>query len=649
MATRCAHLFVFALSAFVTLAPASALTIYRVGSSVAPSPDLEMPHEFVYLGDWSSVEAARHGLMNQLTPESGRIRPRTLEAGVNLAPLIEEQGGQIFILEWTGWQPYEEEDRFVWDGDPNTAYLGDGHYLRAVGYGPQMKYYIFDFGGLFRIDRVRIYPREAHRGDRFIERFLIGTNDGNPLKDGTRDLRVIWFFGASLRDTGWDFNVVHDVDENIEPTLDLEIPPQPIRYLYFQAPENRRGIWEIAEFEIYGTGFAHAADYVSNVIDLGSPASIGHISWSGLRDEGAEVEISARAGGDDDPNNYWRNTFRGDEQSRFDKQGVPLTRTTYRQLESIERAGITHDTENWDSWSPPFDFGLGQSDLDTGRAQRYVQIRADFTSNANATGELAYLQFSASIPPAVSEAVAEIVPAIAAAGKIIDFTYKIRPRVIASDGGFDAIAVDTPSRPQSVDEVRVSGQPVAFEVMQIDNGGWRVKIPRMDVQNTGELVEVDFRTEVFNFGTEFRGRLFDSERPHEVPHPVIGGDADQRAEGNGIRVDLDRASGTRLSVIGLSTPVVTPNGDGVHDVVNLEYQLINFAGAASFELRVHDLGGRIVSQQHNTVSLGGRFHAQWDGRDGEDTVVPPGIYLMTVEVDTDAVKDTAHRTITVAY
>ena len=101
------------------------------------------------------------------------------------------------------------------------------------------------------------------------------------------------------------------------------MPRTPVRYVLFEGPENTRGIWEVAEFEIYGIGPAPFWGFVSNVIDLWGPASIGPLIWSGQQDPGANIEMSMRAGDDDDPNNYWRFTFRGDERSRFDEKGNP--------------------------------------------------------------------------------------------------------------------------------------------------------------------------------------------------------------------------------------------------------------------------------------------------------------------------------------
>ena len=44
------------------------------------------------------------------------------------------------------------------------------------------------------------------------------------------------------------------------------------------------------------------------------------------------------------------------------------------------------------------------------------------------------------------------------------FTYKLRPTIDSEDLGFDSIGIDTPTKARSIDQVRISGVPVDFEV-----------------------------------------------------------------------------------------------------------------------------------------------------------------------------------------
>ena len=106
----------------------------------------------------------------------------------------------------------------MYDGDPETFYLGDG---RFAVHGPPIKFTIFDFGAPLWLERIRFFPRPKHHTDRFMQRFRIGINDGDPLKDGTRELPVRRGDGFS------DFDIAYQRTENTEAVVDVELPPYP--------------------------------------------------------------------------------------------------------------------------------------------------------------------------------------------------------------------------------------------------------------------------------------------------------------------------------------------------------------------------------------------------------------------------------------
>ena len=632
----------FYLLAALSLAyiePATSLIIYRIGGENIPRPELDSPYEFVQLS-WNAIDPAQHGSSELLGIDAPSIRPQQLDPTVNLVPLIGEQGGQILNLVWIGWGPPQQDDFFMFDQDPNTMYLGDGHF---AAHGPNSKSLTFDFGARLLLERIRFYPRQEHLVDRFVESFRIGISDGDPLKDGTRDVTV------GQRGSDLDFDIVHEFSENTEAVIDLKLPPVPIRRLLFEADENTRGIWEVAEIEIYGSGFVPFAGYVSNVIDLGAAASLGQLSWSGQQDEGAQVALSMRSGTDDDPNTYWRSTFRGGERTRYDVNGRPLNLSSYNKLQRGEQDGITHDTENWAFWGAAYDFERGAGPMVGDGPRRYVQVRADFTSTQQASSQLDYVQFAVSIPPVASEALAEIAPIAVPPGQVTSFTYKIKPKLASGDLGFDSIGIDTPSRAQSVSAVRISGMSVDFEVVEWEDAGFVVKIPRIDVQRTEELIEVDFAAEIFKFGTVFSGRIFDSERPAEVPQSITAGDADVLDDSNRLSVDLARFGERTIRSLAVNPPVFSPNGDGINDVVQIDYDLLNLVGSVPVQAELYDLSGRSLGIVLDEQTASGRFSAQWDGRDRRGNLLPPGLYLLRLSVEADKGEDARQAILSIVY
>ncbi|MBT4981157.1 MAG: hypothetical protein HOL51_18450 [Gemmatimonadetes bacterium] len=618
---------------------ASALTIFRIGGESLPRPEIEGDFDFVQLS-WSEAEEARHGSMELLDVDPDFIVPRQLDPSVNLTPLLEGNGGQILALGWTGWEKRQKEDLVFFDEDPNTAYLGDGHF---AAHAPPQKHMIFDFGGRFLIQRIRFFPRERFENERFVQKFVIGISDGDPLKDGTRDRE----FGT--RGHFLNFDVAHEITENTEAIIDLPMPPVPIKQILFQGFENTRGIWEIAEFQIFGVGFAPFAHYVSNVIDLGEPASLGQLTWLGQKGEDAHIDLSMRSGDDDDPNNYWRFTFRGDERTRFGVNGRPLQLATYKRLESGEKAGITHDTENWEFWSTPYDFEPLAGDLLGSKPRQFVQFKADFASNLESSGRLDYLQFAVAIPPLASEALAEIAPNRAPAGEVTSFTYKIKPNLEGADLGFDSITIDTPARPASIDEVRVGGLVADFEVTSVDETGFTIRIPHVDIQQTEELIEVDFQAEVFKYGTVFSGRVFNSVMAEEVHQSLTPGNADDLFDGDALRVDLVGLDSKTIQSMQLSSPVLTPNGDGINDVLVIEYDLLNLVGDVPATVEVYNLSGRKLGAVPTAVVESGRFTTEWNGRDEEGNVLPPGMYILRLQIEADRGPDSVERIVSLVY
>ncbi len=615
---------VWAVLCIGAVSPASGLTIYRIGGESLPPPELDTAYEFVQIS-WSDIDAAQHGSEELMEFAPDFVRPQRFDSSVNLVPIIQEQGGEILNLVWIGWGPPQADDLFMFDQDPSTIYLGDGHF---ASHGPPEKYLTFDFGAPLLLERIRFFPRTKHLTDRFVETFKIGINDGDPLKDGSRQ------FNIGRRGSELDFDIVYDITENTEAVIDLPLPAEPVRRVLFSAAENTRGIWEIAELEIYGNGFAPFASYVSNVIDLGALASLGELRWSGRTDQGAGITLSMRSGLDADPNIYWRTTFRGGERTRFDAKGRPLTLASYDKLALGEQAGTTHDTENWAFWAG-YDFTAGPGMMVGDGPQRYVQLRADFSSSQETSGQLDWVQFAVSIPPVAQQAVAEIVPAAVPPGEITAFTYKLRAALASDDLGFDRLAIDTPVQVQSVDAVRISGEPVAFEVVRLDETGFAVQLPKIDAQRTEELIEVDFQTAIFKFGTVFSGWISNSEQPQEVPQSLESGDADALSDSNRLSVGLTRLGAQTIGDLVLRPAVFSPNGDGINDAVRIECNVLNLVGPVQVESSVYDLSGRLLGVVGSDWTSSGRYVGTWDGRDERGERMPPGLYILRVSVETD--------------
>lgn len=664
------------LGALIALSPcwmaeaSATLYVYRLGGAEdLPGPEFpaDWDVEFVSL-PWTPVDEDRFGRALLVETSGGSIGPERMDPAVNLTPTLRERpGGWIKSSDGYGFEDEPQLD-FLFDGDPATAYDGGGSHYKGGSScssrlprsqcganrnlpGTNSKAIWLSLGGAFPIHRVRMYPTPKYFDERPVKSFLIGTSDGDPLKEGTRDMNFYWRSGPL------NFNLRHIMLENTVPLVELDMGNVPAHHVFF---ETIVGKWEVAEFEIYASGFAPRASYVSNILDLGEPASLGTLTWSGSRDEGAAVELTVRNGSDTDPNVYWRNTFRGEERSRFDASGKPLTRDAYFDLEAGERAGIAPDTRNWDFWTPPLDFDRGEDRLVANLPRRFIQFSADFLSQrpVQAGSRLDYIEFTVSKPPIVSALAAEITPAQVESGETVRFAYTLLPEFGEDDLGFDSIEIDTPARAASVDTVILSSPTDAAAIDTLDVSalarvgadGFVIPLPeeyRRDAQSSLIPIRIIFRARVFQYGTVFSGRVFDSTREWEVRQRIAAGDADPLIDGNSLSVSLTEIEAEPVAGLRLSSPALTPNGDGVNDELAIEYELVNMVGSVPVTVSFYDLSGRkvagIVSERQS-----GSFRETWDGTDGRN-LLPPGIYLLRLDVETDAATGAVTEAVALVY
>ena len=614
-----------------------ALTIYRIGGPppADPAPSVEIVHL-----SWDEALVGYGGFWQMLQVEDGRLAPVLLDPKRNIALEAALLGGTAFGRS-QGATTGEAEDRVV-DGNPDTAF-GKADILG----GTKGAHIGVDLGGLLPINRIVFYPTTGNP-DLLVDyyRLYIVVGERPPVL-------------VPYRYNDPETQLISDATENRSPRVEIVIPTQQAHAVMIDVgdPSNRRATdhpaWEVAEIEVYGEGFAERGSYTTRVLDLGSVSSLGQIRWRGKKDRDASVLIRTRNGADADPVRYWRYTARGEETSFRDEQGRVLTRGDYERLHVSEQAFTSHDLDNWSFWSGPYTFGdsSGTAFASPGPGQ-FVQFDVLFDNAAFSGGKLDYLEFEVTSPPVVRSVVGEVSPVVADAGEETDFVFAIVPTFTPApssapvEPGFDRFRLTTPGVLDGVDSLRVnretvpcellidgSATPCAEAVLSDTTAHVDLFLPRIEVGDSGKLMELFFRARVYRFGTVFGGEVFDSERPGEVGQSVVAGDATFLLDSNQLSVATELKVGL-LQDVGVSSPAVTPNGDGVNDEISFHYSLMKLATDQRVTIDVYDLAGRRVRRVFDGLAASGRWSHTWDGR-GESWRLTPGIYVYVVRLDAD--------------
>ena len=74
-------------------------------------------------------------------------------------------------------------------------------------------------------------------------------------------------------------------------------------------------------------------------------------------------------------------------------------------------------------------------------------------------------------------------------------------------------------------------------------------------------------------------------------------------------------------------------------MLQIEYDLVNLSGAVPVAIDLYDLAGVKRCKVAHSTAASGRFSVAWEGVDDAGNLLPPGLYLLRLEVDSDKAKD----------
>ena len=609
---------------------AAGLEIFRLGGEAEPR--MEQPGINFHHLQWDAFEE-QFGLAEEALA-AGFLRPYLLSPGENIARTSVDRDGGPYVM--VNAQSYSVTDasKAVVDGDPVSFYEWVATTQTFINYSSLQRHRLtLNLGGVFHVNRVRLFTSQSgHYPDKL---------------DIAADTEFINSNSLALHG-----QLVSRVQENVQDTIDVRFPSSLARSVGLMLYRISPKAVTVAEVEIYGEGYINQAAYVGPFLDLGEPAIWGDVRWRGRKDPEAGVFIQSRSGKDLGPKVYWRFTGRGNETSRFDVNGNLLDAAAYALLKPGEAAPITYDTDNWSFWTAPYAFADSSGTPVLSPAPSSVlQLRLDFLSTFRDGGEVEFIEFAATRPPLVEEVVGEIYPLEVPLGEIAQFTYAIRPTIRPQHSGFDQVEIATPFGLAGVDLVKISGNPVEFEmsVEGPDSTLFTLQLPgHRKAEDSGGVIEVVFRAPVLRYSTTFDGWIRDTDRPLELAQRISPGNATNRLPSNALAV---RTSFSERLLAGLQVEprIATPNGDGVNETINFSFNLLQLTDEVPLRVEIFDLSGRPVRTLHQGLQRSGRFGYSWDGRDESESVVRPGLYIYRIAVEAGAGEDQRSGVVAVAY
>ena len=583
---------------------------------------------------------------------AGSLQPNFFEQDEDIATTLLSRDGWIGIVTimeacFCYWN--RQIGVILVDEDPTTGYTWSAvsaeSFDQAATRSTRGIGVLLDLGGRFLIREVRVRPLEG-KPEQYLESVDLGVSDRG--------------FATDWRTP--DFPPIVQVFENTEPEIVMAFdPPVTTEAVQMRIFRDTPKEISLAAFEVYGGGFVSDASYESDVIELDDIASWGEIRWSGRRDPDARVEIRTRSGSDRHPEIFWEARPEKQDSIRFLQGGGDLTFTEYKRqydrlsdvLKPIDEANwVTPDRTNWSTWSSPYAFEKPGAEIVSPSPRQFFQIRTDFASTIDDGGKLDYIEFKASVPPAVRRLVGEIYPTETTVGEATRFTYYVKPSIQSSDAGFDAVEISTPAGVVSVDALRIDeiDQGDFAWSLHEDGLGFEVVLPRrLGPADSDALVEVDFNAPVLReVGTVFAGRVFDTAKPHEVRQRILEGEAAAEIESERLSVTTSLSSSLVFSPLASPSPF-TPNGDGINDVVTISYKLLRVTSSVPVSIKIFDLSGRLVRRVYAGNDPLGEYSHTWDGTDSAGQLVPSGIFLYRIDADLQSEREIDTGVVSVAY
>ena len=489
--------------------------------------------------------------------------------------------------------------------------------------------------------------------------------------------------------------VIADVNFNFEPQVRIDFTRQYLRFFRYRRTlslldedaQAKSGnvaialIGSISEFQLFAQGVPQQAIYKTQITHLGEPVNFGRLFWRATKfrmvdgtavetpDAAAQIKVEVRTGLDDDPAVYHEYMDTGLERvvARDHYENALRTRfvritaasdLSERQPKPGVRASIGYDSDHWTFWSAPFVESGQPLNLRNGT---YLQVRVAMESDsfddfvrldslwietapllaATVRGEVAALD-----DPQPVSGITQV-----PLGEAVEFVYDLQADFAAVDApGFDLLRLRTGHQTELKSlQLGPGRRETAPAAVTPEPEGLLIHLPERITRANNPPIRLVFATEIFEFATTFQSEVLDSQRDL-LPQPVVGADVGEALSTNSLRVlGITEQETAFIQNLTFSSPVFSPNGDGIHDELRVAYSLFRLPAAVPVVLAVYSLDGRRVASIEAGLQNAGPQSLRWDGRDATGRLLPPGLYLTTLTLRSEFAAKPQFRPLGIAY
>jgi len=519
------------------------------------------------------------------------------------------------------------------DGSVGTLVDGEGTSLTFglkafpqgnVSFGE--RFLEFDLGVSYWLDTVQIWYNWSRTAS--LHNYQIRTSDGTPAPGGGR----LWNTPGQIRGLG----------KEAEVNTFRDTPARFVRVAYpFSSSESGRAgnKARISEVQFYGEGYHPMVELESGLIPLGGAKNLVSIEWNVDTPPGTSVQIQTRTGNEV-----------ADEYRYYDSGGMEVSAGKYEKLGFFKKGRI--DTlqvagSDWSNWSAPYVHS--GAPIASPSPRQLLMLRARLkTEDPMSSAALRSIRLNFN-PPVARQLQGELDAAIfERLGTPQQLSLFIKPIFTTQDLGFDEILLHTPPdmslefgslRMGSVAQWNNGQVEEQADIQVVETRADSLWLRLDQVVQWGsetELIEVRFTTALFSTGVVLQAAMGNSSLENSWQQ-VDPGDVTELAQTQGLQILASASDSKVLDDVAINPPVVTPKGDGVNDAMTFDFAVRRLSGIRPVTVQIFDLSGRPVRILDTLQPVvAGRYSIDWAVDDQQGQVVPPGIYILRIDVDVDS-------------